>query len=372
MANGFNEREALRRVGEALSRVQWRRWAPWLVVAVVGIVGAYSSAYEVKEGGVAVVKRFGAVVGKPRKPGLHFKWPFGIDRVEFVPTDRVLKAEFGFRTVEVGKKTEFRRTDADRMQSLMLTGDLNVIDIQWVVQYRVKNPDAWLHHVRSPEETVRDVSEAVMRQIVGNRYGQEVLTEGGPKLAADCKAKMQDVLDSYGMPGRGEAAEVESAEPPPRVGEFGAGVHIGSVELRNVTLPKEVMQAFNAVNQARQEKEKLIKQAAQEAVRMREEARGEAAQITADAEAYKSERVNRAKGEAARFKALYREYKKAPSLTRRRLYLEMIDKVLPKAGDIYVVEGSQRQPLPLLNLGPGGKGLSPRKQSATEKKEVAR
>lgn len=300
-----------------------------IVVAILVpvLVGGLTSFYTVEPEERAVVKRFGAVVGAPRAPGLHFKLPFGIDRAYPVPTERVLKQEFGFGTRVAGQRTQYRKTDADRDVSLMLTGDLNVIDVEWVVQYKVRDPVLYLHRLRNPTETLRDISESVMRRIVGNRLGSEVLTIGRVEIASLSRERIQAILD-----------------------EYESGIHVQNVEMQDVTPPEPVKPAFNEVNEARQEKEQLINEAEKRRNEVIPKAQGEARQTIATAEGEAARRLNEARGAAARFEALVLEYQKSAELTRRRLYLEAVDVVLPRAGRIYVVdEGGQ--PLPLLHLG---------------------
>ena len=296
------------------------------IVALV--VAMTTSVYTVAPEGEALVKRFGAVVAQ-QPPGLHWKLPFGIDRAYFVPTQMVLKEEFGFRTLRADQKTTYDHQDYPG-ESLMLTGDLNVIDVDWVVQYHIRDPDLFLHRVRHPEKTIRDVSESVMRRIVGNRMGSNVLTVGRTEISQLAKEKLQTILDSYQI-----------------------GVEINAVELKDVTPPRPVQKSYNDVNVAQQEREKLINQAEQERNRRVPRAEGEAQKLVAEAEAYAAERVNRAHGEAQRFTSIYEEYRNAPDVTRRRLYLETIDTVFPRLAALYVIEEGQPHPLPLLNLSPG-------------------
>jgi len=322
-----------------------------VLIVLLLIYGVFTSFYSVPADSRAVVKRFGAVA-TIAPPGLHFKLPFGIDRVTTVPTKRVLKQEFGFRTVEAGERSRFEKTPKMKArESLMLTGDLNVIDVEWVVQYRIIDPDKWLHRVRDPLETIRDVSEAVMRRIIGNRLGSEALTVARAEIAGLVRAEMQRILDD------GETDEDYNAN------EYDMGIHIGSVEMQDVTPPEPVKPAFNEVNKARQERQSLINQAQKKRNQIIPRARGEAEQTIAEAEAYKAERVNAAKGDAARFTAILEQYRQAEQVTRRRLYLEMIDLVLPKIGRVYVIEGSPHQPLPLLDLGETGPAMQ-RKDSS--------
>jgi modulator of FtsH protease HflK len=321
---------------EWLEHVDWRsvQWTrvilsfSLLAFVFLAVWGVLTSVYTVQPEGQAVVKRFGRVIAiKP--PGLHFKIPFGIDTQTFVPTARVLKQEFGFRTTgEAGtNRTAYRKSEAHQEESLMLTGDLKVVDVEWVVQYRVEDPNKYLHRVRDIDKTIRDSSEAVMRRIVGNSLGSDVLTVKRVQIATMAKEELQTILDSFEM-----------------------GISIGTVELQDVTPPDPVKPAFNEVNQAEQEKERMINEAEKRQNQLVPRARGEARKVLEEAEGYRAERVNRASGEAARFTAIQEQYRKAPEVTRRRLYLEMIDQVLPQLGRVVVVEPGQMNPIPLLNL----------------------
>jgi modulator of FtsH protease HflK len=314
---------------ENMPDVDWRRVLGQAILGALvlfALLGAYTSFYTVQPEGQAVVKRFGRVVAI-NDPGLHFKLPYGIDRQYFVPTARVLKHEFGFRTEDVRGRNAYRKTDSDRSESLMLTGDLKVIDVEWVVQYRVVDPNAYLHRVFDPDRTMRDISEAVMRQIVGNSLGSDVLTEKRVQVATLARQRLQEILDSFEM-----------------------GIQIGTVELQDVTPPDPVKPAFNEVNQAEQERERFINEAEKRRNQALPRARGEARQKLEAAQGYAAQRINRATGEVARFSAILGEYREAPDITRQRLYLEMIDKVLPRLGRVYVMEEGQMAPLPLLNL----------------------
>ena len=310
------------------------RIATIAVVALVVVIGLFSSYYTVPTDSRAVVKRFGAVVGIT-DPGLHFKLPFGVDSVHIWPTDNVRKLEFGFSTRRVGSDrgpTSYDRGQAQVKQALMLTGDLNVIDAQWVVQYKIIDPDRWMHEVRDPEETIRAVSESVMRRVVGNRLGSDVLTVGRVDIALKVRDEMQRILESYDI-----------------------GAQVLTVELQDVTPPDPVKPAFNEVNEARQEKERLVNEPEKERNQVIPRASGEAAQIISEAEAYKTERVNRAKGEAARFLSILAEYQKAESLTRERMFLEAVDAVFPRLESLFVVDEGTSGPLPLLNLDPNAR-----------------
>jgi membrane protease subunit HflK len=253
--------------------------------------------------------------------------PYGIDSAQMVPTARVLKQEFGFRTESVQGRTNYSKDKRHRGESLMLTGDLKVIDVEWVVQYRVSDPDKFLHRVRQPEQTLRDVSESVMRRIVGNSLGSDVLTEKRAQVANSARIELQQAMDKFDL-----------------------GIQISTIELQDVTPPESVKPAFNEVNQAEQERERFINEAEKRRNQVIPRAEGEAQQVIAAAQGYAAKRVNAAKGEADRFTAVYEAYLDAPQVTRQRMYLEMIDHVLPNAGKLYILDENQPKPLPLLNL----------------------
>lgn len=303
-------------------------WIPTAAVLAVIAIVLWSSWFTVQPEETAVIQRFGRVV-RTAGPGLHFKWPAGIETATFVPTARVLKEEFGFRSVTVPSltRTEYVNSSQYRDESLMLTGDLNVIDVQWIVQYRIDNPIYYLFRVRNPRQTIRDISEAIMRRVVGNRLGSDVLTVGRVKIAETVKEEMQSILDNYET-----------------------GVRLVTVELQDVTPPDPVKPAFNEVNEARQDKERTINQAQERANREIPKARGEATKRVTEAEGYAVERVNRSRGEAARFEAVLSEYQRAPEVTRQRLYLEAMGSLLPEAKALYVVDGDQKTLVPLLQM----------------------
>jgi modulator of FtsH protease HflK len=303
-----------------------RRWLPWALAAIFVVWGGYTAYYTVQPEERAVVKRFGAVIAQT-DPGLHFKLPFGIDKAQLVPTERVLKQEFGFRTTAVTNRTEYETGGLDN-ESMTLTGDLNIIKVEWVVQYRISDPVKWLYEIREPEETLRDVAEAVMRQIVGNRLGSDVLTIGRVAIASQARDEMQAILDG-----------------------FSAGVSIITVELQDVLPTKRVQPAFNEVNIARQEQERMINEAEKRKNQVIPRASGQANQLVAEAEGYASARVNNAHGEASRFSDILAEYRLAPEVTRRRLYLEAVSQTLPKVGQVLVVQPGQHGPLPMMDIG---------------------
>lgn len=290
------------------------------------VIGLFTSIYTVQPEEVAVIRRFGAYTGTS-DPGLHFKLPFGIDTVERVPAQqRLLKEEFGFRTANPAEPSVYSNADFTG-ESLMLTGDLNIIEVTWVVQYRIQDPQKFLFNIREQQQTLRDASESVMRRIVGNRLGSNVLTVERVEIATSAREELQEIMDSYD-----------------------SGIEISTVELQDVVPPQLVQPAFNEVNVSRQERERMINEAEKRRNQQIPRVRGEALQMVAEAEGYATERVNRAHGEVVRFNAIFKEYQSAPDVTRRRLYLEALESVLPKVQKIYVMPEDGTQPMPLLDL----------------------
>jgi membrane protease subunit HflK len=297
------------------------------VVAVLVLAGILSCFYTVQPEERAVVKRFGEVYGVA-DPGLHFKLPFGVDSVQHVATERVLKQEFGFRTEDIRQagRTQYSGGDFPD-ESLMLTGDLNIIDVEWVVQYRIADPIKYIYAMREPDRTLRDLSESVMRRVVGNHIGSDVLTVGRVEIANTVREELQSAMDKYDN-----------------------GIQVMTVQLQDVVPPERVQPAFNEVNEARQELEKTINDAQRQANEQIPRAEGAAKRTIAEAEGYGIERVNQAQGEAARFTDVLTEYRNVPDVTRSRMYLETLSEALPKIGSIVVVQEGQTSPLPLFNL----------------------
>ncbi|MEX1196355.1 MAG: FtsH protease activity modulator HflK [Pseudohongiellaceae bacterium] len=298
-----------------------------MIVLLLLVWAALTSFYTVQPEERAVVKRFGSVTGIT-DPGLHFKIPFGIDQVQLVATERVLKQEFGFRTqgTRQGERSSYSAAEFED-ESLMLTGDLNMIDVEWVVQYRIEDPIKFLYRMREPTRTLRDISESVMRRIVGNMLGSEVLTVGRVEIQKKAGDEIQEILNQYD-----------------------AGIRISTVEMQDVVPPPAVQPAFNEVNEARQERERMINEAQKRVNQEIPNAEGAALRTVAEAEGYATERVNRADGESTRFSAVLREYQQAPRVTRSRLYLETLNEILPDIGQILVVQDGQMGPLPLLDV----------------------
>lgn len=296
-------------------------------IVILALWGLLSCFYTVQPEERAVVKRLGRVIGIS-DPGLHFRLPFGIDTVQFVATERVLKEEFGFRTEagEDDRRSRFSEEDYTS-ESLMLTGDLNIISVEWVVQYRIADPIKFLYAMREPRRTLRDLSESIMRRVVGNRIGSEVLTVGRVEISNTARDEIQLAMERYDN-----------------------GIHIITVELQDVVPPPRVQPAFNEVNEARQERERMINEADKQANQAIPRAEGEANRLISEAEGYATERVNRALGETSRFDAVLAEYRNAPEVTRSRMYLEALRQTLPRAGSVVMVQDRQMPPVPLLNL----------------------
>jgi len=300
-----------------------------IIIGFFALIIGFSSFFQVGAEEVGVITRFGAYK-RTVDPGWNFKIPF-IERIQKVAVERQQKLEFGFRTTKAAVKSNYTR-DGVEGESLMLTGDLYLADVEWVVQYRIDDPYNYLFKVRNPESTLRDIAEASMRQIVGDRTVNEVLTVGRSEVAAQTKLLIQALCTEYSL-----------------------GLKIEQIVLQDVNPPEPVKNAFNAVNEAQQEKETLINQAKSAYNKVIPKARGQAKETIQKAEGYATERVNNAEGEATRFTKLYAEYVKAPEVTQRRIYLETMAEVLPKLGNKIIVDEDGTNVLPLLQMQLGDK-----------------
>ena len=292
--------------------------------------------YQVEPDEVAVVQRLGKYV-RTTDPGPHLKIPFGVERVTKVPVQRQLKMEFGFRTLQSDARTTFAPPSQETLgESLMLTGDLNVGVVEWIVQFRIKDARAYLFNVRDVAATFHYMSEAAMRQVVGDHSVDEVLTIGREAIALLAKAELQRLCDLYGI-----------------------GIEVQQLVLQDVNPPDPVKPAFNEVNQAIQEKERAINDAWADYNKAVPRAKGEAEQAIRAAEGYALERVNNAQGDAKRFEALHDEYRKAPLVTRKRIYLEAMGAIMPKLGRKVILDEDARGVLPLLQLDGERKEVKP-------------
>jgi modulator of FtsH protease HflK len=300
---------------------------PLLILLFALIFFGTSTFYTVGVDEVGVVQRFGRYV-RTSQPGLNFKLPSGIEKVTKVKVRRVYKEEFGFRSLRIGDTTRRTLSGGENTNvALMLTGDLNVALVPWIVQYRIKDPYKFLFKVHDVRRLLIDMSEAAMRLVVGDRSINEVISKR-EEIAVEAREVLQ--------------AEMDNAE---------SGINIVTIEMKKTNVPDPVQPSFNEVNQAIQEKEKMIYQAKEDYNKAIPAAKGEAERTIKAAEGYSLDRVNRAEGDASRFKALYKEYAKAKDVTKRRLYLETLKGLLPKLGDKYIIDSDQKNVLPLLNLG---------------------
>lgn len=296
-----------------------------VVLVLLGIIVLFTAVKTVGPEEEGVVVQLGKY-NRTLQPGLNFILPLGIERMYKIPVQRQLKQEFGFRTAEADTRTRYAGGDFSA-ESLMLTGDLNLADVEWVIQYRIVDSYNYLFRVRNAEDALRDMSEAAVRKIVGDRTVNEVLTVGRQEVATTVEVLLQRLCDEYEN-----------------------GIRIDQVVLQDVNPPESVKPSFNAVNQAQQERETLINQAESEYNRVIPRARGEAYETVELANAYALNRVNNAQGEAERFIAVYTEYIRAPEVTRKRLYLETMETIIPKLGNKIIVDEKGTNVLPLLNI----------------------
>ncbi len=292
-----------------------------LLVVLVLLLNTF---FQIDPEEVGIITRFGKYI-RTVESGLNLKIPL-LEKVTKVAVERQQKEEFGFRTKKAGVNTQYS-LKRYLNESLMLTGDLNLANVEWVVQYRISNPFNYLFKVRNPESTLRDISEAAMRQIVGDRTVNEVLTVGRTEISDKVESLIQQTCTEYSL-----------------------GVKIEQVVLQDVNPPDLVKDAFNAVNEAQQEKATLINKAKSEYNKVIPKARGQAKETVQKAEGYATERTNTALGEVARFNALYKEYVKAPFITRQRIYLETMSEVIPKLGHKIITDDKGNNVLPLLQM----------------------
>ncbi|MBW2124081.1 MAG: FtsH protease activity modulator HflK [Deltaproteobacteria bacterium] len=325
--------EMMKKMGSSLNLGKGGKWLGLMVVVILPvIILAYTGYYTIPPGNRGVILRFGKFHGTVM-PGLHFKIPFGVDAVFKVHTEQVDTESFGFKSVRPGIRTQYEKGPVTERESLMLTGDLNVIDVEWIVQFRREDPRKYLFNVRDPIMTIRDISESVNRRIVGNRSFDYVL-QNREEVNRMAKEELQKILD-----------------------EYQTGIRVVNVRLQNVVPPDPVKGAFNEVNEAQQEKERLINEAQETYNREIPRAKGEAERTINGARGFALERVNHANGDVARFSAVLKEYLNAMEVTKQRLYLEAYQAILPNAKQIYIIDSEQKGLLPLLQLNQqAGKG----------------
>jgi membrane protease subunit HflK len=305
-----------------------------IVIGVLGLIGAivaFTCFFTIQPEEVGVVLRFGKYV-RTADPGLNFKLPTPLEQVLKVPVQRQLKQEFGFQTVQAGVRTRYSDRNFEG-ESLMLTGDLNVAVVEWIAQYRVNDPYKYLFRVRSVTKTFRDMNEAVMRAVVGDRSVDEVITVGRLEIEDEVKVRLQELCDRYET-----------------------GIVVDQIVLQNVNPPDPVKPSFNEVNQAEQEKERATNDARAAYNRIIPKARGQAEETIQQAEGYALDRVNRARGDAVLFEEVLAAYKRAPEVTRRRIYLETMEAIYPEVERKLVLDDDLSGVLPLLDLKPAGGG----------------
>jgi len=288
--------------------------------------GLLTSFYTVDISEEGVVTRFGKYE-RTTSSGMHYKIPFGVESVTKVQSKRILQEEFGFRTKDVrGAATTYDKSRYTP-ESLMLTGDLNVADVEWILQFRISDPWKFLFHARDVDRNIRDVSMSIMRRVVGDRLVGDVLTTGRVEIADQAKLLTQEVLDQYDM-----------------------GIKVEKIILQGVNPPEKVKPAFNEVNAAKQEQEQSINLAEREYNKVIPEARGQAERIVADAEGYAIDIVNRAAGNATQFEEVSKAYKKAPAITKKRLYLDTMEHVFSRIDKFTVVDSQLKGVLPIYAL----------------------
>ncbi|MBM3294659.1 MAG: FtsH protease activity modulator HflK [Candidatus Aminicenantes bacterium] len=297
----------------------------FIIVGIVVLALLAGSLYTIKPDEMGVILRFGRFA-RTTDPGLHFKLPW-IETLTKVPVQRQLKAEFGFRTMVPGERSRYASPPEAAAEAVMLTGDLNVVVVEWIIQYKIKDPYKWLFKFRDNAKAFRDINEAVVRRVVGDNSVDEVITVGRARLALEAQQEIQQLCDLYEL-----------------------GLDVNQLIFQDVNPPDPVKPSFNDVNESLQEKERKINEAWAEYNNEIPKAQGEAEQAIRGAEGYASERVNNALGDANRFTAIYREYAKAPEVTRKRLYLETLNDVLSKINRKVVADEALKNLVPLLNL----------------------
>ncbi len=321
----FNDNDFTNQFAESTLLIKIKENLRFILLAIVLIILLWGTIFQIGTEEVGVITRVGKFT-RTVDPGLNLKMPF-FETVHKVPVERQQKLEFGFRSLGAENNQSEYSKDGLSDESLMLTGDLNLADVEWVVQYRINDAYKYLFKVRNPESTLRNISEAATRQIVGDRTVNEVLTIGRTEITVKLHELIQEICNEYNI-----------------------GIKIEQVVLQDVNPPDPVKAAFNAVNEAQQEKETLINQAKSEYNKVIPKASGEAKATIQKAEGYAIERVNNAQGESARFNDLYNQYIKAPEVTKKRIYLENMTTILSKLGNVIVTDQNGANVLPLLQM----------------------
>ncbi len=321
------EPEGLQQVEDAFrefkQKVKGKIPGGWVILAILLVLWAASGIYIVAPDEMGVVKRFGRYVYMT-KPGPHFHIPYPVETVLKPKVTEVKRIEIGFRTIDPGPPARYRSVPKE---SLMLTGDENIVDMDLIVQYRVKDPVNYLFEVYNIPKTVKDATEAAIREVVGKNNIDEILTTGKYKVQQDTKKLLQRILDKYK-----------------------AGIMVVAVQLQDVHPPEQVMQAFKDVASAKEDKIKYINEAQGYRNDVIPKAKGQAEKILNEAQAYLKSKVARAEGDASRFLQIYEQYKTAQDITKKRLYIEAMEAILPHVKKVIVDPKIGKKILPLLPL----------------------
>lgn len=298
-----------------------------LIIAVVAVVGVSSTSFfVVDQTEQAVLLTLGKFT-KVAEPGLHFKLPLGLQKNYNVKTKVVQAEQFGFRTEQTGVVTRYENRTFPE-ESTMLTGDLNIVDVEWIIQYRIVDPKAWLFNVEDRHKTIRDISQSVINMLVGDRTILDVMGAQRTEIEQQATALMNSTLQGYGL-----------------------GIDIIAVRLQNIVPPAGVQAAFEDVNKAIQDMNRLINEGKESYNAEIPKARGEADRVIQVAKGYAAERVNMANGDVARFKAVYEEYRKAPEVTRDRLYYEMMEEIFSSQSGVELIDSKLSNFIPIKNFG---------------------
>jgi membrane protease subunit HflK len=337
-------------MGDVVSGKSLPRLTPTILLIAIGailvLILLFSSFFIVDQKEEAVVLslgKFSRMVG----PGLHFKVPFGVEKNYNVPTQRILKEEFGFRTLQSGVVSAYSSQDYST-ESIMLTGDLNIIDVEWIIQYQITDARAWLFDVDDQEKTIRDISQSAINMLVGDRTIFDVIGAERANIELQGQELMNALYKSYGL-----------------------GIRVTTVKLQNIVPPKGAVQdAFEDVNKAIQDRSRMINEGKEAYNQAIPRASGQADQTIQEAQGYATERVNQARGDVSRFLAVLGEYRQAPEVVRLRLYYEMYDQVFASAEGTDLIDKNLKNFLPLKNLGgigsTGAPALAPAARGGTQ------
>ena len=294
-----------------------------IVLGILLLIFLGTSVFIVDQAEEAVITRLGKYY-ITRGPGLQFKLPFGIDRNYTVNVKAVQTAQFGFRTVKSGISSTYA---SKTTESTMLTGDLNIVDVEWIIQYRITDSRAWVFNVMERERTISDVSRSVINMLAGDRAIMDIMSPERSAIEIAGADLMNETFKSYGL-----------------------GINVIAVKLQNIDPPAGVQAAFDDVNKAIQDMNRLINEGMQLYNEEIPKAKGEAERVVLVAQGYAAERVNRAKGDVARFNSVYDEYRRSPDVTRQRLYYEMIEEVFKDADGMTIIDRNLNNFLPMMNV----------------------